>query len=301
MKKSKLIKSLVALAVSIVAAIGCISLVACGGDPEVNSVSLNKPTLSLAVGASETLTATTDPAGVTVTWTSSKTDVATVDANGKVTAVAAGTTVIKATAGSEQATCNVTVTAGGGAVTTYPVTRNFSYTGIVGKTLANDDNQSLAQTDFIGANDFITVTGDVRWRDTSKATGGAVELKKDCISVTFTGTGTLTVKFGSTSSTNTSGIAVKKADGTKLVATTVDTGVTRVEADDVIAEGYVNEAGFYYVTAGQKAAEAKILVFTIEEAGTYTLSGNWAYMDGTAKTRATRMFALTTVDNGPNA
>lgn len=45
-----------------------------------------------------------------VKWVSSNPKVATVDANGKVTAVGTGTAVITAVAGSDTATCNVTVT-----------------------------------------------------------------------------------------------------------------------------------------------------------------------------------------------
>ena len=48
-------------------------------------------------------------ANKTVTWVSSNPKVATVDANGKVTAVGTGTAVITAVAGSDTATCNVTV------------------------------------------------------------------------------------------------------------------------------------------------------------------------------------------------
>ncbi len=47
----------------------------------------------------------------TITWKSSNTAVATVDTAGKVTAVATGTAIITATAGSKSATCNVTVEA----------------------------------------------------------------------------------------------------------------------------------------------------------------------------------------------
>ena len=79
----------------------------------VNRVTLNKTTLTLAKGAEETLTATVKPdkaTDKTVTWTSSKPEVATVDANGRVTAVAAGEATITATAGEKTATCKVTVT-----------------------------------------------------------------------------------------------------------------------------------------------------------------------------------------------
>lgn len=81
---------------------------------EATDVTLNKSTLNLAVGASETLTATVIPneaENKEVTWTTSAPAVASV-ANGKVTAVAVGTAVITATTkNGKTATCNVTVTA----------------------------------------------------------------------------------------------------------------------------------------------------------------------------------------------
>jgi len=86
------------------------------GATAVTGVTLNKTTLPLTVGGSETLTATVVPADATnknVTWASDKPGVATVDANGNVTAVAAGTATITVTTtdGSKTATCAVTVTA----------------------------------------------------------------------------------------------------------------------------------------------------------------------------------------------
>ena len=76
-------------------------------------ISLNKSELTLTVGDSDTLTATVTPDGSTdtVVWSSSKTDVATVDATGKVTAVAPGEATITATAGTKTATCTVKVQA----------------------------------------------------------------------------------------------------------------------------------------------------------------------------------------------
>ena len=78
----------------------------------VESITLNKPQLSLVKGATETLTATVLPTTATdkaVTWKSSDTAVATVE-NGVVTAVAAGNATITATAGGKTAICAVTVT-----------------------------------------------------------------------------------------------------------------------------------------------------------------------------------------------
>ena len=77
-------------------------------------ITLNKSELTLTAGESDTsLTATVTPEGSTdtVVWSSSKTDVATVDATGKVTAVAPGEATITATAGTKTATCTVKVQA----------------------------------------------------------------------------------------------------------------------------------------------------------------------------------------------
>jgi uncharacterized protein YjdB len=75
------------------------------------SITLDKTTLSLAVGESATLTATVKPDNATdknVVWTSSDNSVATVS-NGRVTAVKAGTATVKATCGGKTAECVVTV------------------------------------------------------------------------------------------------------------------------------------------------------------------------------------------------
>jgi len=78
----------------------------------VTGVTLNKEELTLKVGGSEMLTAEIAPenaAEKTVRWSSDKTEIATVDDNGLVTAVAKGTATITAAAGGKSATCSVTV------------------------------------------------------------------------------------------------------------------------------------------------------------------------------------------------
>ena len=80
----------------------------------VQSVSLDKTSLELTEGGTGTLIATVEPNNATnrnVTWESSNTSVATVDANGLVTAVSAGTAIITVTTadGGKTATCEVTV------------------------------------------------------------------------------------------------------------------------------------------------------------------------------------------------
>ena len=80
----------------------------------VSRVTLNPTSTALVVGNTKQLTATVAPANAddsTLVWTSGNAKVATVDQNGLVTAVGAGTTTITATAGGKSATCTVTVTA----------------------------------------------------------------------------------------------------------------------------------------------------------------------------------------------
>lgn len=60
------------------------------------TVSVNTNNVKMKVGAEKTVTATTIPAGETVTWASSNTSVATVTSAGKITAVATGTATITA-------------------------------------------------------------------------------------------------------------------------------------------------------------------------------------------------------------
>ena len=79
---------------------------------EPTSVSLNKTALTLDVGKSYTLTKTVSPSNAVTsyTWSSSNTNVATVDKNGKVTAKASGTaTITVKTSNGKTATCKVTV------------------------------------------------------------------------------------------------------------------------------------------------------------------------------------------------
>ena len=80
----------------------------------VTGVTLDKTSISLLVGDSETLTATVTPADAEnqkLTWSSDKPAVATVDDNGKVTAVKAGEATVTVTTrdGGKTATCRVTV------------------------------------------------------------------------------------------------------------------------------------------------------------------------------------------------
>ena len=77
------------------------------------TITLNKTEVTLAEKTTETLVATTEPEDCEVTWSSSDETVATVDENGKVTAVGGGKATITATTQKgANASCEVTVTHG---------------------------------------------------------------------------------------------------------------------------------------------------------------------------------------------
>lgn len=93
-------------------------LASCSGEPvqpetvDVVSVTLEPTTLTLKVGEKSTLTVAVLPENAsdkTIKWSSDDSSIATVD-DGTVTAVAAGETTVKASAGGKTATCKVSVT-----------------------------------------------------------------------------------------------------------------------------------------------------------------------------------------------
>lgn len=78
----------------------------------IGTITLSAATATVAAGSTTTITATTDPSGGTVKWSTGDSDIATVT-GGVITGVAAGTVVItaKVPATGAVAYCTVTVTA----------------------------------------------------------------------------------------------------------------------------------------------------------------------------------------------
>ena len=81
------------------------------GGTEVESVELNKTELTIYEGRSERLEATIKPEGTEaeIEWTTENAAVATVSEDGTVSAVAAGSTTVTASAAGKSASCEVTV------------------------------------------------------------------------------------------------------------------------------------------------------------------------------------------------
>lgn len=82
----------------------------------VTSVDFNRRSLSLTVGATAQITANITPANATdkaLSWTSTNSSIATVDGNGNIKAVGAGTAYVRATnSDGQRDTCTVTVSSG---------------------------------------------------------------------------------------------------------------------------------------------------------------------------------------------
>ena len=138
----------------------------------VTEVTLDKTELTLTEGETETLTATVKPDNADnrkVTWSSDKTEVATVDGDGRVTAVKAGVAVVTVTTedGGKTATCKVTVKAKTVNVTEVTLDRTeLTLTEGETETLTatvrpdNADNRKVAWSS--DKTDVATVGGDGR-------------------------------------------------------------------------------------------------------------------------------------------
>ena len=159
----------------------------------VTGVTLNKTSIEITVGSSETLVATVKPDDATdktVTWESNKTAVATVDAEGKVTAITEGDATITAKAGSKSATCSVKVSKVVIAVTS--VTLNKT-------TLSLTEGKSETLTATVKPDDATDKT--VTWSSDNEATAVVDANGKVTAVAPDKGGATITAKAGEKSAT----------------------------------------------------------------------------------------------------
>lgn len=165
----------------------------------VTGVTLNKSAVTLTVGSSEQLTATVSPdnaANKNVTWASQNTAAATVDANGTVTAVSAGTAVITVTTedGGKTDSCTVTVSSNGG-----------------GGSSGSDSSSSDSSNSGSGTSSNTTTN------TTTNADGSVIT------TVTDKRTGTVTTTTKNTDGSTT--VVEAKKDGTVTITDTAKNGV----------------------------------------------------------------------------
>jgi len=214
------------------------ALISCDEDAKegviaVTGVSLNKTSLSLVAGKSETLTATVLPAEATnrdVIWLSSAPGVATVNGSGLVTAVSPGTAEITVTTlgGGKTASCVVTVTsptvktvsvgtqsgamtAGAAGTVTFPVTTTNIANGAYTVTVANRPAGVTVQgqVTITAGSGTLTLAGNT---STTAGTTANLTLTLDgatsaAFTLTVSAAATKSVSVGSQSGTLTQGAA----------------------------------------------------------------------------------------------
>lgn len=179
----------------------------------VTGVALNKTTTSIAVGATETLTAAVAPDNATnknVTWSTSDATIATV-ANGVITGVAAGNATITATTedGSQTATCTVTVTAAGSGenvpVTAVTITQGSTYTLVTNPIEGGTYKSEVTLTATVTPDDATNST--VTWSVEDGKTD-VVTLEEATGKVTAVGAGTAVITATADGKTATCTITV---------------------------------------------------------------------------------------------
>ena len=149
-------------------------------DDVKTAITLNKSTLEMAYGNGKDVTleatvSSADTEDLDVTWSSSDESVATVDDEGVVHAVGAGTAVITAKAGSKKATCDVSVVIN----LETPLTFEAAADGATVKFNKYD-------SDVVATNVEYSLDGGITWKDDLTADGVTLAAAGDKIS--FRGT-----------------------------------------------------------------------------------------------------------------
>lgn len=243
----------------------------------VTGVSLDKTSLTLTEGDTQTLKATVSPDNASdksVTWTSSAPTVATVDDTGKVTAVKAGeaTITVKTKDGGKQATCALTVNAKVVAVTGVRLDQTelslYPEESVTLVATVEPDNATNKQVSWTSSNNAVAVVNGAGLV-TAVAEGSAV----------------ITVTTHDGSKTATCQVTVKK----KIVH------VTGVTIENWGLSLLVNETGQINYTVKPADATDKSVTFESSNPAVATVSSTGLVKAvGTGEARVT----VTTTDGG---
>jgi len=215
---------------------------------EVENITLNEEELTLLEGGKVRLTATVTPedSNQNVVWTSSDTSVATVDANGNVTAVKAGDATITATAegdASKSATCAVTV-------------EEKPPVSVTGVLIKNQNDESGEVSLKVGEKATLTAVvapSDAANKNVTWASGdnAIVTVLNGVVTAVAEGHTTVTVTTEDGNKTDTWNVIVTK----NVVTERSDYGIER-QGNDIV---------FYYKTAGKPVGFYKKLSSADEE------------------------------------
>ena len=266
------------------------------------SITLNPTSLNLVAGSNQTLTATVVAASLTdksVSWSSSNTSVATVDSNGKVTAVAAGSANIIAKLNANnsiQAQASVTVTAQPTPTITLSDTTAsllVNATKTLTATVTNASNTSVTWTTSNAT--VATVTNGVV---TAKAAGTATitatsvadtSVKATCtITVTNPPAGTLTITADPSANVPVGGsgyqIYVRDSGGTSVsrlecVFTSSDSSVATVSTYGTIS---ALKDGTVTITVTHPSKGSGTITLTIGTGGSNPPGGTMPAATGTS-------------------
>ena len=193
----------------------------------VNKVTLNKTTQTLEIGSEVTLVATVSPSNATnkkLSWSSSNSEVATVDQNGKVKAVKAGTSSITVTTedGGKKATCAVTVN--NKAVSTITLNKSSlslkeTQTAQLTATIspANATDQTLTWTSSNNSVAVVDKTGKVTALKAGTATITAKSSNNKTATCSVTVSSAYTVKYGTTEMTQGYILTIDLGDSVTLM------------------------------------------------------------------------------------
>ncbi len=237
----------------------------------LTGISLNKTTLALNRGVTETLTVNYNPSDTTdsktVTWSSENTSVAKVDQNGKITAVDVGTTNILAKVGNKTASCSVTVKA--------------PLTGIsLNKTTLSLRKQStetlVVSYDPINTTDDKTITWTSDNEEVATVSGGTVSALKE-------GTATITATVGSCTAQCVVTVEKENTEPVKKPLTAISLGKATMN----LKQGSTDTLTVTYTP--EDTTDDKTVTWTSDNEEVATVSGGTvsALKEGTATITAT--------------
>ena len=263
----------------------------------VTSVTLDKTDLTLDVNDTEKLTATVNPndaTNKTVTWKSDKPEIVEVDSNGNVTAKAAGTATITATADGKSASCKVTVN---GQPATVPVQSVGLNTNKVELSVGEENKLVATVTPEAAANRDVTWNSSKPAVATVDSTGKVVAQAPGTTTITVTtvdgnktATCEVTVKETPVAVTgvglNTNDLKLSAGEGNQLVVTitpqhatnpkvTWKSSASEVATVDANGKVIAQAPGTATITVttedGQKTAACTVTVLSVDRTKLFAL------------------------------